>query len=131
MTGPLGTPRLAANQTGRNEPCPCGSGRKYKACCGAIPTARTESPLNGAADHLDNLSDAGQRLEVFDRYRPASYQPDPTRHNPAIGSRSREANLHRVRGNELIAVGRPAEAIVPLRQAVALDPANALAHHDL
>ena len=21
---------------GRNEPCPCGSGRKYKRCCGAI-----------------------------------------------------------------------------------------------
>jgi uncharacterized protein YecA (UPF0149 family) len=20
--------------TGRNEPCPCGSGRKYKVCCG-------------------------------------------------------------------------------------------------
>ena len=20
-------------KTGRNEPCPCGSGRKYKACC--------------------------------------------------------------------------------------------------
>jgi hypothetical protein len=23
----------APNQTGRNEPCPCGSGRKYKQCC--------------------------------------------------------------------------------------------------
>ena len=23
-------------QTGRNEPCPCGSGKKYKKCCGAI-----------------------------------------------------------------------------------------------
>lgn len=22
-------------QTGRNEPCPCGSGKKYKKCCGA------------------------------------------------------------------------------------------------
>jgi len=21
-------------QTGRNDPCPCGSGRKFKACCG-------------------------------------------------------------------------------------------------
>ncbi|HEZ4254169.1 TPA: SEC-C domain-containing protein, partial [Neisseria meningitidis] len=21
-------------KTGRNDPCPCGSGRKYKACCG-------------------------------------------------------------------------------------------------
>ena len=23
----------ATHQTGRNEPCPCGSGRKYKQCC--------------------------------------------------------------------------------------------------
>ncbi|MFY8183438.1 MAG: SEC-C metal-binding domain-containing protein, partial [Polynucleobacter sp.] len=21
---------------GRNDPCPCGSGKKYKACCGAL-----------------------------------------------------------------------------------------------
>ncbi len=25
----------AAPKVGRNEPCPCGSGRKYKRCCGA------------------------------------------------------------------------------------------------
>ena len=24
-----------ASKTGRNDPCPCGSGRKYKKCCGA------------------------------------------------------------------------------------------------
>jgi hypothetical protein len=27
---------------GRNERCPCGSGKKYKVCCGAVP--KTESP---------------------------------------------------------------------------------------
>lgn len=27
--------RREAGKTGRNEPCPCGSGRKYKSCCGA------------------------------------------------------------------------------------------------
>ena len=25
-----------AIKTGRNDPCPCGSGKKYKKCCGAI-----------------------------------------------------------------------------------------------
>ena len=24
-----------AEKVGRNDPCPCGSGKKYKACCGA------------------------------------------------------------------------------------------------
>ncbi|MDR3460372.1 MAG: DUF1186 domain-containing protein [Verrucomicrobiae bacterium] len=28
-------PYLAPPKTGRNEPCPCGSGKKYKKCCGA------------------------------------------------------------------------------------------------
>jgi preprotein translocase subunit SecA len=26
--------RITGKKTGRNEPCPCGSGRKYKHCCG-------------------------------------------------------------------------------------------------
>jgi preprotein translocase subunit SecA len=27
-------PRLSAAKVGRNDPCPCGSGKKYKKCCG-------------------------------------------------------------------------------------------------
>ena len=27
-------PKKAANKIGRNDPCPCGSGKKYKQCCG-------------------------------------------------------------------------------------------------
>jgi len=30
-----GPARRAAPRTGRNDPCPCGSGRKFKKCCGA------------------------------------------------------------------------------------------------
>jgi len=26
--------RVTEKQVGRNEPCPCGSGKKYKKCCG-------------------------------------------------------------------------------------------------
>jgi uncharacterized protein len=29
-----GEPARAASEAGRNDPCPCGSGRKYKKCCG-------------------------------------------------------------------------------------------------
>ena len=28
-------PRIAEKKVGRNDPCPCGSGKKYKKCCGA------------------------------------------------------------------------------------------------
>ena len=27
-------PQRPARKTGRNDPCPCGSGKKYKKCCG-------------------------------------------------------------------------------------------------
>jgi uncharacterized protein YecA (UPF0149 family) len=30
---PQGTP-VTVSKIGRNEPCPCGSGKKYKKCCG-------------------------------------------------------------------------------------------------
>ena len=32
---PVQTYRRAAPRVGRNDPCPCGSGKKYKRCCGA------------------------------------------------------------------------------------------------
>lgn len=31
-------PVARASKVGRNEPCPCGSGKKFKKCCGAPPT---------------------------------------------------------------------------------------------
>ena len=27
-------PKIAEEKVGRNDPCPCGSGKKYKKCCG-------------------------------------------------------------------------------------------------
>ena len=32
---------------GRNDPCPCGSGKKYKKCCGNAPQEQAESSLPG------------------------------------------------------------------------------------
>src|SRR5215510_13202490 len=32
---PLAEPYRAPDKVGRNDPCPCGSGKKYKRCCGA------------------------------------------------------------------------------------------------
>ncbi len=33
---PAGAPPRRVQKVGRNEPCPCGSGKKYKRCCGAL-----------------------------------------------------------------------------------------------
>ena len=36
-------PYIAPTKTGRNEPCPCGSGRKFKKCCGSPQKAQWSS----------------------------------------------------------------------------------------
>ncbi|MDE2137577.1 MAG: SEC-C domain-containing protein, partial [Gammaproteobacteria bacterium] len=40
-------------QASRNDPCPCGSGRRFKQCCGALPgmapAARAAAPAAPAA----------------------------------------------------------------------------------
>ena len=35
QSGPV-MPRKVAKELGRNDPCPCGSGKKYKNCCGRV-----------------------------------------------------------------------------------------------
>jgi hypothetical protein len=32
--GPQFEPKRAASKVGCNDPCPCGSGKKFKKCCG-------------------------------------------------------------------------------------------------
>jgi uncharacterized protein len=34
---PRSTTKESPSLPGRNDPCPCGSGRKFKKCCGANP----------------------------------------------------------------------------------------------
>ncbi|MBN2716831.1 MAG: SEC-C domain-containing protein [Deltaproteobacteria bacterium] len=46
-------------KVGRNEPCPCGSGKKYKKCC--EPTVQSSTPTAGAA----SLNKATDFLKVF------------------------------------------------------------------
>ena len=36
VTGPGKTVKHRAEKTGRNDPCPCGSGAKFKKCCGKL-----------------------------------------------------------------------------------------------
>jgi len=54
-------------KTGRNDPCPCGSGKKYKHCCLsnsaiAFPGPnRSDTPWNRQRDASDNLTAQLQR----------------------------------------------------------------------
>lgn len=43
-TSALATDPETVSKTGRNDPCPCGSGRKYKQCHGAVAIVATQTP---------------------------------------------------------------------------------------
>ncbi|MBN2661788.1 MAG: SEC-C domain-containing protein [Tannerellaceae bacterium] len=62
-----------SNKTGRNDPCPCGSGKKYKFCCGSntsegkiisFPGVNGNSPFSGQAANEPMI--IGPDLETFD-----------------------------------------------------------------
>ena len=56
------TVRAAQKQVGRNDPCPCGSGLKFKKCCADKPVA-TPSPIPGVAWE-DFLTTAAARVSA-------------------------------------------------------------------
>lgn len=54
------------SKVGRNDPCTCGSGKKYKKCCGfnTAPTEKAESP-NGEALALANRQNLDAQLAKY------------------------------------------------------------------
>ena len=96
----------------RNEPCPCGSGRKYKHCCGktgAVP----KRPLPEAV-----------RAGVLRDHSPAALEP--SRH-----SSSGDAQGHYLLGRRLEERGLLGQAAESFGRATALRPDFAEAHNDL
>ncbi len=49
--------RTSSGKIGRNDPCPCGSGKKYKHCC-----------LNKPKDPMDAIESASERAKWLERY---------------------------------------------------------------
>ncbi len=61
---------MVSNKIGRNDPCPCGSGKKYKQCCeqsGVNPTHTSAvSPLSNQASPQQTLQSAMARHQAGD-----------------------------------------------------------------
>lgn len=53
---------------GRNDPCPCGSGKKYKHCCLAAKTARDDDPRELVWRRLRRLKDDGGYATMMLRF---------------------------------------------------------------
>ena len=145
-TGNHGTGnRTAASASpGRNNSCPCGSGRKFKHCCGRAPRDRSAAPEAATLDldplqmkPEDALTAAGQLSGDFSllqralRFGPASTPAAPA--EPFLTSqaegKSARAYLNLARG--YIAAGRIGDAIQAWRQATKLDPADHVAWQEL
>jgi SEC-C motif len=45
-------PGQTMNKVGRNQPCPCGSGKKFKLCHGAASAVAPQIDLKGVMDEL-------------------------------------------------------------------------------
>ena len=52
---------------GRNDPCPCGSGKKYKHCCEGKASARRAEPAPAEFNQLLALYNTGQYAELESR----------------------------------------------------------------
>ena len=114
---------LETARTGRNEPCPCGSRRKYKECCGRIGLRAPHGQAQTDAGAHNNLGNEFARLGRLDdalaAYRCALLlSPD-------------FAEAHNNLGHALLDLGRFDEAAESCRRAVDLKPRYAEAHDNL
>ncbi|MBI3442110.1 MAG: tetratricopeptide repeat protein [Proteobacteria bacterium] len=135
---------------GRNDPCPCGSGKKFKRCCG----------INGAQPRMDqsglarrepivagdgpDISEATRRQKmwrleeaqrVFQMGLALAMQGNPAQamvhYERALALRPDFADAHINMGAALAAQGKSAQAVAHYERALALRPDFADAHSNL
>jgi predicted O-linked N-acetylglucosamine transferase (SPINDLY family) len=111
-------------KAGRNDPCPCGSGGKFKKCCGSKPAAASVNVERRALAAQYNHSgkvfcDRGQVRDGAACFEQAIAVDDtfPDAYN----------NL----GNALSVLGQMEQAIACYRHTLALQPDNAVVHNNL
>lgn len=109
----------ASVRPGRNDPCPCGSGKKYKRCCGldaaAVPEPDSVNPLKiGALVELVNQ----ERLSEAERETRALLAMHPN-----------AGMLWKILGVTLLRQGK--DALQPLRRTIELMPHDGEAHGNL
>ncbi|MBI4937962.1 MAG: tetratricopeptide repeat protein, partial [Nitrosomonadales bacterium] len=131
---------------GRNDPCPCGSGKKYKKCClgnaASSPSAARQNPLqhhkggNLSQAERGALEENPVNLEALFMLGKHAYQDG--RHeaaaeliNRAIRAAPGNPDFHNALGAVNQALKRTDEAVACYRKALALDPAFAEAHRNL
>ena len=122
MTNESSRAQETRHKVSRNAPCPCGSGKKYKHCCGAVATA--PGPTNQQAAQMRvrrgvQALRAGRSSEAIAILR------------QAIQFDARNYDAHHALGAALMQLGRFADASQVLLRASALRPDSATAWRDV
>ena len=112
-------------KVGRNDPCPCGSGKKYKNCCQSVasqPAEARSAAFDPAQIHIAKARNY-EELHRFDKaigsYRTAlSINPDL-------------ASAHFNLGRALLLCGQYGDARESFRRFLSFSPGYAQAHHFL
>jgi protein O-GlcNAc transferase len=126
-------------KTGRNEPCPCGSGKKYKNCCGREAAGAEAALLRAVQVHQQGDLELAHRM--YSRllrddphhahalhylgliaYQRADYPQAAALIRRAIAADGTVAEFHINLGNTLTRLGQPGEAEEAFRRAVFLRP---------
>jgi Flp pilus assembly protein TadD len=132
---------------GRNDPCPCGSGKRYKLCHGALPSAPSEiddpdaRTREGIAAHQAGRLDEAERayataLAIAPGHPYASHlgviamqrrnwEDAVSRLERAATAQPDEPEFHGNLGLAYMGVGRLDDAVTAHRRAIALQPHSA------
>jgi tetratricopeptide (TPR) repeat protein len=112
----------------RNDPCPCGSGRRFKHCCGALPATPAQAP--GDAAHAaptparePDLAALGAMLRQGRIAEVESWAGQLLQRDADSGALWKILGVARARAGK--------DALPALRKAVELLPADAEAHRNL
>jgi tetratricopeptide (TPR) repeat protein len=129
---------------GRNDPCPCGSGKKYKKCCAQAASAADTAQLIGMASagrYVDLEAAAGRLVTehpgcgIAWKALGVALRMQGKEALPALEAAAKflpdDAEAHSNLGGALRSAGRFDEAVASYRRALAIKPAAAEIHSNL
>jgi protein O-GlcNAc transferase len=113
---------------GRNDPCPCGSGRKYKKCCQG--KAAPSAPVQASAP-AQTVSPAELLKQAVALHRANQLEQAIALYRSALQLKPDDADAHNNLGLALQDHGDLDEAVACYRKALALMPDHGQAHSNL
>lgn len=124
MTTPISPPRS------RNDPCPCGSGQRYKHCHGAQPAATAPSPSRAVASDPTTPPDAAARAGVA-AHASGDLATAERRYSDALAVHPEHPTALHYLGVLRYQQGRLDDALPLLERSVALVPGEPEFHNNL